>query len=57
MNKNKWWGYIHVNGSLQVKRYFDKQDLEEARSSDFLESVKGPFEAEDKDEALKIMQE
>ena len=25
----KWWGYVHTNGTIQVKRYFDKQDLEE----------------------------
>ena len=46
---------MHVNGSAQVKRYFDKQDIEEARTSDFVKSTKGPFEAEDREEALKII--
>ena len=26
---NKWWGYIHINGSIQVKQYFDVQDTQE----------------------------
>jgi len=29
-SNNKWWGYIHANGNIQVKRYFDKRDTDEA---------------------------
>jgi len=49
---NKWWGYRHINGSLQVKRYFDSRDLDDARDSDFVISYTGPFDASDRDDAL-----
>ena len=52
----RWWGYIHVNGSIQVKRYFDKRDLEEAWESDFVYHVYGPFDAVDRDGALITME-
>ena len=54
---NKWWGYVHVNGSLQAKRYFDKRDIEEALESDFVATVCGPFLAVDRDDALKKIKE
>lgn len=54
---NLWWGYIHVNGNIQVKRYFDKRDIEEAHESDFVASVYGPFEAEDRQTAIKKIKE
>ncbi len=52
-----WWGYRHINGSLQAKRYFDARDLEDARESDFVASVCPPFKANGRDEALKIIGE
>lgn len=57
MNKNLWWGYQHQSGSLHVKRYFDKQDIEEAEESPFCEIVIPPFEANDREEALIILKE
>jgi len=51
----KWWGYKHTNGSYQVKRFFNKSDLTDSAMSPFVERVYGPFEAEDRDEALKII--
>ena len=53
MVKNLWWGYIHINGSVQVKRYFNPDDLKEARESDFTEIVQGPFAAATREDALK----
>lgn len=50
-----WWGYIHNNGSIQVKRYFDARDLDDARGSPFVLSVYGPFEAEGRDSAIEMM--
>jgi len=50
---NKWWGYEHVNGSLQAKRYFDERDLQEARESDFVARVVGPFGCDTREEALQ----
>ena len=49
---NKWWGYLHDNGSIQAKRYFDRLDLVEAESSDFVSKVCPPFEARNREDAL-----
>lgn len=54
---NKWWGYIHTNGSIQVKRYFDQRDLEDAHESPFVSKVINPFEAEGRDDAIRIIKE
>lgn len=51
-----WWGYRHTSGSLQAKRYFDARDIEEARESDFVSQVVGPFQAAGRDEALSIVE-
>jgi len=51
---NKWYAYDHVNGELHVKRYFDQGDIDEARKSDFVARVDGPFEARDRDHAIEI---
>lgn len=53
MDGHKWWGYLHTNGGVQVKRYFDNGDLVEAKKSPFVEKVCGPFMANDRDEAIK----
>lgn len=50
--KNLWWGYKHTSGTYQAKRYFSKQDLEEAYESPFCDIVVQPFEAKDREEAL-----
>jgi hypothetical protein len=47
-----WWGYIHVNGSIQVKRYFSHLDLQEASESPFVERVYGHFHAGSREEAI-----
>lgn len=49
----KWWGYLHVEGTLHVKRYFDLQDLDEADESPFVELFAGPWECSGKEEALE----
>lgn len=53
MQYNKWWGYLHVNGSLQVKIYFDRLDIQEAWESPFVDRVAGPWICEDRAAALK----
>lgn len=57
MDKNLWWGYLHTAGTLQAKRYFSPLDIEEANESPFCKEVVGPFEAENREEALKIIKE
>ena len=54
-NKNLWWGYLHVNGTVQAKRYFSPEDIIEANASPFCDVAVGPFWAEDRDEALFIL--
>lgn len=55
--ENEWWGYKHVNGTLQVKRYFGKQDINEAYESPFCDIVTGPFMAKDRDDAIEKLKE
>jgi hypothetical protein len=57
MNRNLWWGYKHINGNIQVKRYFGIQDLYEAKESPFVDCHTEPFEASDREEAIKITKE
>ena len=55
MSKNLWWGYRHSSGTYQAKRYFEPRDIEEANESSFVEQTYGPFEADNRDEALGII--
>lgn len=57
MSKNQWWGYVHISGSLQAKRYFGPLDIQEAHESPFCTQITGPFEAETRDEALEIVKQ
>lgn len=50
--KNLWWGYRHVSGTIQAKKYFVPLDIQEAEESDFCEEVYQPFEANNREEAL-----
>lgn len=54
-DKNQWWGYLHVEGTLQAKRYFDPLDIAEAYESPFVDRVVGPFSADTREEALSII--
>ena len=49
---NKWWGYLHTDGSIHVKRFFDYQDLHDAAKSPFVRAVCKPFDAIGRDEAI-----
>lgn len=50
-------GYVHTSGSLQAKRYFGPEDIQEANESPFCKQVVGPFYAKDRDEALEIVKQ
>lgn len=52
-----WWAYIHTNGSLQVKRFFNDEDIAEASESPFCNKVTGPFEALDRERAIIVAQQ
>jgi len=51
-----WWGYTNKDSwKIQVKRFFDDRDIEEAKESPFVGRVFGPFEASTRGEVfLKI---
>ena len=49
-----WWGYLHINGSIQVKRFFDQLDIDDAEKSPFVEKITSVFEASNRDEAIRI---
>lgn len=53
-SKPMWWGYLHSNGSIQVKRWFgDHKDYtEDCEGNDFVLMVVRPFEAEDRQCAI-----
>lgn len=51
----KYWGYIHENGSLIMKRYFSTLDLSEALKSPFVKEVFSPVGADDIQHARKII--
>lgn len=60
MDENLWYGYLHVNGTVQVKRWFPTTghlDLEEALESPFVQKVHGPVPADNRKQALEIFTE
>lgn len=50
-----WWGYKHTNGHYQAKRYFGALDIQEANESPFCTAVRGPFEADGRNDAIDIL--
>jgi len=56
-NKNMWWGYLHSNGPLQLKRWLgDHKDyLDDCDGNPFVQQVVRPFEASTHEEALEIL--
>lgn len=56
-DKLHWWAYLHTNGSIQVKRYFDKQDIDDAWESPFVKDVFATFQASDRKEAIEMAAE
>jgi len=53
-NKIMWWGYLHQNGSIQLKRRFgDHKDYtEDCKGNDFVQQVVPPFSAHTREEAM-----
>lgn len=57
MNEPMWWGYLHQNGSIQVKRWFgDHADYtDDCYGNDFVQKVVRPFAASSREEAVEII--
>lgn len=50
----QWWAYRHTNGTIQLKRYFDKRDMEDAEESPFVDEYTRPFSADNREHAMEI---
>jgi hypothetical protein len=47
-----WWGYVHINMSLQVRRQISLSKFKTAEESDFILHVFQPFYATDRQDAI-----
>lgn len=54
-----WWGYLHSNGTIQVKRWFGdcKDYTDDCEGNDFVQRVVRPFLADNQVEAVNIIKE
>jgi len=52
-----WWGYLHSNGQVQVKRWFGdvKDYTEDCEGNDFVQQVVPPFKADSKEMAYELI--
>ena len=59
MKEIYWWGYLHSNGKIQIKRWFgDHRDYtEDCDNNEFVISVVKPFVAPTFEDAEKIIRE
>lgn len=57
MTQIMWWGYLHQNGSIQLKRWFgDHKDYtEDCEGNDFVQQVVPPFAADTLEQAERIL--
>ena len=57
MNKIMWWGYLHRNGTIQLKRWLgDHADYtSDCQCNPFVIKVVTPFESPTREEALEII--
>lgn len=54
-----WWGYLHSNKTIQLKRWFgDHEDYRgDCENNPFVIKIVRPFKAETREEAIKILKE
>jgi len=54
---NWWWGYLHSNGTIQVKRWWGDHDdyTTDCKGNPFVLSVVKPFLAETWEDAHRII--
>jgi hypothetical protein len=59
MSDLQWWGYLHADGNIHVKRYFgDPKDYTtDVEGNDFVMAVVPPFKAENQQQAQRIVNE
>jgi len=59
MNKIMWWGYLHANNKIQVKRWLgDHRDYtDDCYDNPFVKYVVKPFEADNYEDAGKYIEQ
>jgi hypothetical protein len=59
MNELLWWGYLHTNGKIQVKRCYSEEDNDwaDAQDSPFVVKVVHPFSADSREGAIRYIEE
>jgi hypothetical protein len=52
-----WWGYLHSNGTIQLKRWLGDHDdyTRDCEGNPFVITVVRPFKAPTWDDAIKII--
>lgn len=57
MSDIMWWGYLHENGTPQLKRWFgDHKDYkDDCYDNPFVEEVVPPFAADSREDAVAIL--
>ena len=57
MSEQWYWGYLHSDGSIQVKRWFgdDNDYTTDCEDNDFVVQVVPPFKATSREEALETL--
>ena len=57
MKTKMWWGYLHENGTLQLKPWWgDHEDYTtDCDNNPFVLRVAPPFEANTREEAMEIL--
>lgn len=50
-----WFGYIHVDGSIKLKKFFTELEIEEALASPFVKEAFGPWHCDSRQEAAEKM--
>lgn len=56
-SNNMWWGYLHSNGTIQLKRWFgDHEDYTgDCENNPFVQRVVKPFPADSREDALAVI--
>ena len=59
MSQLMWWGYLHQNNKLQLKRWHgDHQDYTtDCQGNPFVQRVVTPFAASSREEAMEILKQ
>lgn len=51
-----YWAYLHTNGELKLKAYYDETGIIEAQGSPFVVETYGPFKANGAEEAFEKLE-